>query len=84
MSLANQQSPMANFEPFKCIKLFFVPWQDVYKYCDTSFINKPTFSNFVPQLIKEMYCVGTIWFYRFVCTIVMQAHISLMTRLQNL
>ena len=50
---ANQQNAMANFQPFKYVELFFVPWQDVYKYCDKSFINKPTYFNFVPQLIKK-------------------------------
>ena len=39
----NQQNVIANFEPFKCIELLCVPWQVVYKYCDKSFINKPTF-----------------------------------------
>ena len=75
---------MANFEPFKCIELFFVPWQVVYKYCDKSFINKPTFFSFVPQLIKKTYRAGTTWFYRFACAIGAQAHISLMTRLLNM
>ena len=75
---------MANFEPFKCIELFFVPWQVVYKYCDKSFINKPAFFNSVPQLIKKTYRAGTMWFYRFACTIGAQAHISLMTRLLNM
>ena len=50
---------MANFEPFKCIELFFVPRQAAYKYCDKSFISKPTFFNFVPQLNKKTYHVGT-------------------------
>ena len=73
---------MANFEPFKCIELFFVPWQVVYKYCDKSFVNKPTFFfNFVPQLIKKTYRADTTWFYRFTCAIGAQAHIFLMTRL---
>ena len=44
--LLNQQNAMANFEPLKCIELYFVSWQVVYKYCDKSFINKPTFFNF--------------------------------------
>ena len=61
---------------------FFVPWQVVYKYCDKSFINKPTFLNFVPQLIKKI--SGRSWFCRFRCMIVAQAHISLMTRLLDL
>ena len=53
----------------------------VYRYCDKSFINKPAFLNFVPYLIKTIYCVGTIWFYIFAYVIVVQAHISLRTRL---
>ena len=61
--------------------MLFVPWQVIYKYCDKSFINKPTFFNFVPQLIKKTYRAGTMWFYRFVCMRVAQVHISLMTRL---
>ena len=61
--------------------LLFVPWQVVYKYCNKSFINKPTFLNFVPQLIRKIYHVSTARFYRFACVIVVQAHISLMTRL---
>ena len=65
---------MANFEPFKCIELF-VPWQVVYEYCGKSFINIPTFFNFVPQSFKKTYCVGTTWFYRFACGIRAQAHI---------
>ena len=52
--------------------LLFLPWQVVYKYCDKSFINKPAFST-VPQLIKKIYCVGTMWFYRFACAIIAQA-----------
>ena len=44
--LLNQQNAMANFEPFKCIELFLVSRQVAYKYCDKSFINKPTFLNF--------------------------------------
>ena len=32
----------------------------VYRYCDKSFINKPAFLNFVPYLIKTIYCVGRI------------------------
>ena len=71
---ANQQNAMANFQPFKYVELFFVPWQDVYKYCDKSFINKPTYFNFVPQLIKKTYRAGTAWFSRFVCAIAVQAH----------
>ena len=54
--------------------MFFVPWQVVYKYCDKSFINKHTFFNFVPQLVKKTYCTSTTWFYRFACMIVVQAH----------
>ena len=58
--LLNQQNAMANFKPFKCIELFFVLWQVVYKYCDKSFINQPTFFfNFVSQLIKKASCAGT-------------------------
>ena len=72
---------MANFKPFKCTELLFVPWYVVYKYCDKFFINKPTFFNFVPQSIKKTYCAGTKWFYRFTCAIVAKAHVSLMTRL---
>ena len=37
--------------------------------------------NVVPKLIRNTYCTGAMQFYRFVCTIVAQAHISLMTRL---
>ena len=29
-SFANQQNAIANFQPFKCIELQFVPWQVVY------------------------------------------------------
>ena len=81
--LLNEQNAMANFKPFKCIELFFVPWQVAYKNCDKSFISKSTFFflTFVPQLIKKMYRAGTTWFYRFACMIGAQAHISLMTRL---
>ena len=61
--------------------MLFVLWQVNYKHCTKSFINKLTFINFVPQLIKKMYCMDITWFYRFVCVIVMQAHISLMARL---
>ena len=46
--------------------LLFVPWQVVYKYCD----KLPQI--YVPQLIKNIYCTGTIWFYRFACAIVVQ------------
>ena len=49
---------MANFEPAKYIELLFVLSQVVYKYCDWPFINKPTFSNFAPQLLKKTYCSG--------------------------
>ena len=77
----NQQNAIANFEPFKCIELLFVLWQVVYKYCEKSFINKPTFFNIVPQLIKKTYHVDTTWFYRFACSVVAQAHNSLRTRL---
>ena len=35
----------------------------------------------MPQLFKKTYRMGTTWFYRFACMIVVQAHISLMTRL---
>ena len=35
----------------------------------------------MPQLIKKTYRAGTTWFYRFACAIVVQAYISLMTRL---
>ena len=61
-SFANQQNAMTNFEPFKYIELLFVPWQVVYKYCDKSFINKPTFFNIVPQLIKKICRAGTACF----------------------
>ena len=37
--------------------------------------------NVVPKLIRNTYCTGAMQFYRFVCTIIAQAHISLMTRL---
>ena len=37
--------------------------------------------NFVPKLIRNIYGMGAMQFYRFVCMIVAQAHISLMTRL---
>ena len=80
-SFANQQNAIANFESFKCIELLFAPWEVVHKYCDMSFINKPTFLNFAPQLIKKTYCMGKTWFYRFACVIVVQALTSLMTRL---
>ena len=60
-------------------RLLFAPWQVVYKYCDKSFINKPTFLNIVPQLIKKTYRAGTTWLYKFPCTIVAQAHIALIT-----
>ena len=53
---ANQQNAIANFKP--CIELFFTPWQVVYKYYNKSFINKSTFFNFVPQLIKKTCCAG--------------------------
>ena len=59
ISFVSQQNANANFKPFKCIELLFVPWQVVDKYCDKSFITKPTFLNFVPQLIKKTYCAGT-------------------------
>ena len=55
----------------------------INKYCDKSFKNKPAFLNFVPQVIRKIYCMGTTWFYRFACAIVAQAHIFLMTRLIN-
>ena len=42
-SFANQQNAIANFELFKCTEWLFVLWHVVYKYCDKSFINKPTF-----------------------------------------
>ena len=58
-SNANQQKAIANFEPFKSIELLFVPRQVVYKYCDKSFRNKHTFYNFMPQLMKNIYSVGT-------------------------
>ena len=74
----NQQNAIANFEPFKCIEL-----QVIYKCFDKSFINKPTFFNIVLWLIKKTYHMGTTWFYRFACTMVAQAHISSMTRLQT-
>ena len=51
---SNQQNAIANFKP--CIELLFTPWQVVYKYYNKSFINKYTFFNFVPQLIKKTYC----------------------------
>ena len=51
--LLNEQNTMANFEPFKCIELFFVPWQVTYKYCDKSFISKPTFFYFCASVNKE-------------------------------
>ena len=70
----------ANFEPFECIELLFVPSQVVYKYCDNSFINKLASLNFVPQLIQKIYRAGTTWFYRFANAIEAQTHISLMTR----
>ena len=35
------------------------------------------------QLIKKTYHAGTIWFCRFACAIIAQAHTSLMTRLLN-
>ena len=73
------QSQISN--PVNLLIFFFVLWQVVYKYSDKSFINKPTFFNIVPQLFKKTYRVGTTWFYRFACMIVVQAHISLMTRL---
>ena len=38
-SFANEQNAIANFEPFECIQLLFVPWYVVYKLCDKSFIN---------------------------------------------
>ena len=53
----------------------------ISKCRDKFFINKPDFLNFVPQLIRNIYRVGTTWFYRFACTMVAQAHTSLMTRL---
>ena len=37
----------------------------------------------MPQLIKKTYHAGTIWFCRFACAIIAQAHTSLMTRLLN-
>ena len=57
-SLVNQQNAITNFEPFKCIELLFVSRQVAYKYCDRSFLNKPTFFNIVPQLIKKTYRTG--------------------------
>ena len=42
------------------------------------------FFNFMPQLIKKTYHAGTMWFYRFVCAIGVQAQISLMTRLHDI
>ena len=58
------QNAIANFELIEYIELWFVPWQVVYKYCDKSFINKPFnyVLNYVPHLIKKIYCVGTIDF----------------------
>ena len=67
-------------KPFECIELF-LPWQVYYKYCHRSFINKPAFLNFAPPLIKKIYHVDTSCFYKFVFTIVAQAHIFLMIRL---
>ena len=72
---------LQKIKPFKCIELLSVLGQVVCKYCDKFFINKLTFFNIVPQLIKKTYHVGTTWFYRFACAIVAQVHISLMTRL---
>ena len=37
--------------------------------------------HFESKLIRDIYCMGAMQFYRFVCMIVVQAHISLMTRL---
>ena len=37
----------------------------------------------MPQLIKKTYNVDTTWFYRFACSVVAQAHNSLMTRLRK-
>ena len=54
-------------------------WQVLYKYYDKPFINKPAFVNFGPELIGKIYHTDTTWFYWFVCTIVAQAHILLMT-----
>ena len=82
-SFANQQNAIANFKPFESIELLFVMWQILHKYCDKLFINKLAFLIDVPQLIKKIYCAGTTWFYRFACVIVVQAHISLMTRLKR-
>ena len=49
---------------------------------DKSFINKPTFFNFVPQLINKTYRTGTKVILEIcTCAIVVQANISLMTRL---
>ena len=58
MLFPNQQNEIANFELFECIGVLFVPSQVVYKYCDKSFISKPALFNFVPQLIKKIYCAG--------------------------
>ena len=37
----------------------------------------------MPWLIKKTYHTGTTWFYRLACTMVAQAQISSMTRLQT-
>ena len=41
-------------KPFKYIELLSVLGQVVCKYCDKFFINKLTFFNIVPQLIKKL------------------------------
>ena len=74
-SFENQQNSIANFKPsaLKC-----------RLYCDMFFINKPTFSIFLPQLITKIYCGDTTRFYGFAWVIVAQANISLMTILSLL
>ena len=53
----------------------------INKYCIKSMIHKSAFLNFVSQFIRKVFHAGTTKFYRLVCVIVGQAHISLMTRL---
>ena len=63
--LINKQIIIANFVYSEYIKLLFVLWQVLYKYCDNCFINKYAFLNSVPQLVRKTYCMSTVWFYRF-------------------
>ena len=56
-------------------------WSFINTYCDKLLTYKPAFLKFLSQLIMKIYRAGRMWFYRFLHAVVVQAHISLMTRL---